>query len=116
MVAQSLLHRLEINLEAHAGIAKHGGGVENQRMTLMRCTERNCGSLRFTELQRLLPGLQSKAELVLGNDVLESFGAALVVPHLQEERIDHGTSTKRAVPHVFALEELAMRIDEGYDG
>lgn len=113
VVAQRLLDRLEVDLEAGAGVAEHGHGVEDQGVALVGRAQGDGHGLRLAEVQRPLPRLQGQAELVLRHDVLERLGAALVVPHLEEEGVDHGAGRERAVPPRLALEEVVVGLHEG---
>ena len=113
MVPQGLLDRLEVDLEASTGISEHSHGIEDQGVALVRRAEGDGDRLRLTEVQGLLPGLQGKAELVFRDDVLESLRATLVVPHLEEECVDHGTGSEGAVPERLSLEEVVVGLHEG---
>ena len=113
VVAQGLLDRLEVDFEARTSVAEHGHGVEDERMALVRGAERDDDGLRLAQVERLLPGLESQAKLVLGDDILEGLGAALVVPHLEEEGVDHDARGEGAVAQRLALEEVVMGLHEG---
>lgn len=108
VVAHGLLHRLQVHLQPRARVAIDGHRVEDQRVALVRSAQRHHDGLRLADVERLLPRLQRESQLVLGNDVLEGFEAALVAPHLQEQGVDHDARRESAVPGLFALEQTVV--------
>src|SRR5699024_7197993 len=113
VVTHGFLDRLQVDFQASVCVAVDRHGVEDQWVTLLGCAKRNHNSLWLTQLKRTFPCLQSQAELELGDHVLESLKASLVVPDLQKQGVDQHTGSKGTVTRFLALEEAIMCFPNG---
>ena len=116
MISESFLNGLEINFEACSGISVHGHGVEYEWMPLVWRTELYNDRLGLAQLEGFLPRFQGQAELVLRDDVLESFKASFMIPHFEKESVDHDSGCKSTVSARLALEETIVRFSDSDDG